>query len=311
MTISDLRKTDNFFLLAGPCVIEGEEMALRIADRIVKITDKLGIPYVFKGSYRKANRSRLDSFTGIGDEKALKVLRKVRETFGIPVVTDIHSAGEAAMAAEYVDVLQIPAFLCRQTDLLVAAAHTGKIVNIKKGQFLSPGAMRFAADKVVEAGNDQVMLTERGTTFGYQDLIVDYRGIPEMQTLGFPVILDVTHSLQPTSVPVDSTWVTAPDSGRLTRMAPKPIGSSRDGSISFLIASQINRPPIPHITTCCHCRFHRFPNSSCIHSPPCLNAILTQTAKRKRLPPRRGTTPMLGKSLALFHTNYGLSAVLT
>ena len=184
MTISDLRKTDNFFLLAGPCVIEGEEMALRIADRIVKITDKLGIPYVFKGSYRKANRSRLDSFTGIGDEKALKVLRKVRETFGIPVVTDIHSAGEAAMAAEYVDVLQIPAFLCRQTDLLVAAAHTGKIVNIKKGQFLSPGAMRFAADKV------------RGTTFGYQDLIVDYRGIPEMQTLGFPVILDVTHSLQ-------------------------------------------------------------------------------------------------------------------
>ena len=196
MTISDLRKTDNFFLLAGPCVIEGEEMALRIADRIVKITDKLGIPYVFKGSYRKANRSRLDSFTGIGDEKALKVLRKVRETFGIPVVTDIHSAGEAAMAAEYVDVLQIPAFLCRQTDLLLAAAHTGKIVNIKKGQFLSPGAMRFAADKVVEAGNDQVMLTQRGTTFGYQDLIVDYRGIPEMQTLGFPVILDVTHSLQ-------------------------------------------------------------------------------------------------------------------
>ena len=196
MTISDLRKTDNFFLLAGPCVIEGEEMALRIADRIVKITDKLGIPYVFKGSYRKANRSRLDSFTGIGDEKALKVLRKIRETFDIPIVTDIHSAGEAAMAAEYVDVLQIPAFLCRQTDLLVAAAHTGKIVNIKKGQFLSPGAMRFAADKVVEAGNDQVMLTERGTTFGYQDLIVDYRGIPEMQTLGFPVILDVTHSLQ-------------------------------------------------------------------------------------------------------------------
>ena len=189
-------KTGNFFLLAGPCVIEGEEMAMRIAEKIVNITDKLGIPYVFKGSYRKANRSRLDSFTGIGDEKALKVLRKVRETFGIPVVTDIHSAGEAAMVAEYVDVLQIPAFLCRQTDLLVAAAHTGKIVNIKKGQFLSPGAMRFAADKVVEAGNDQVMLTERGTTFGYQDLIVDYRGIPEMQTLGFPVILDVTHSLQ-------------------------------------------------------------------------------------------------------------------
>ena len=190
-TISDLKNSENFFLLAGPCVIEGEDMALRIAERIVKITDKLNIPYVFKGSYRKANRSRLDSFTGIGDEKALKVLAKVRETFGVPVVTDIHAADEAA---EYVDVLQIPAFLCRQTDLLVAAAKTGKIVNIKKGQFLSPGAMRFAADKVVEAGNPQVMLTERGTTFGYQDLIVDYRGIPEMQRFGHPVIL--THSLQ-------------------------------------------------------------------------------------------------------------------
>ena len=195
-TIADLTKTDNFFLLAGPCVIEGEDMALRIAERIVKITDRLNIPYVFKGSYRKANRSRLDSFTGIGDEKALKVLAKVRREFDVPVVTDIHAADEAAMAAQYVDVLQIPAFLCRQTDLLVAAARTGKVVNIKKGQFLSPGAMRFAADKVVEAGNDQVMLTERGTTFGYQDLIVDYRGIPEMRSFGHPVILDVTHSLQ-------------------------------------------------------------------------------------------------------------------
>lgn len=194
--ITDLKKADNFFLLAGPCVIEGEEMALRIAEHIVKVTDRLGIPYVFKGSYRKANRSRLDSFTGIGDEKALKVLEKVRQTFDIPVVTDIHAAQEAEMAAEYVDVLQIPAFLCRQTDLLVAAARTGKIVNIKKGQFLSPGAMRFAAEKVVEAGNDQVMLTERGTTFGYQDLVVDYRSIPEMQSFGYPVILDVTHSLQ-------------------------------------------------------------------------------------------------------------------
>jgi 2-dehydro-3-deoxyphosphooctonate aldolase (KDO 8-P synthase) len=151
---------------------------------------------VFKGSYRKANRSRIDSFTGIGDERALKVLRKVRETFGVPVVTDIHAADEAAMAAEYVDVLQIPAFLCRQTDLLIAAAKTGKVVNIKKGQFLSPQSMRFAAEKVVEAGNPQVMLTERGTTFGYQDLVVDYRGIPEMQAFGHPVILDVTHSLQ-------------------------------------------------------------------------------------------------------------------
>ena len=188
--ISDLKRDDMFFLLAGPCVIEGEDMALRIAERVVKITDKLHIPYVFKGSYRKANRSRLDSFTGIGDKKALKILAKVRSTFDVPVVTDIHTASEAEMAAEYVDVLQIPAFLCRQTDLLVAAARTGKIVNIKKGQFLSPAAMRFAADKVVEAGN------ERGTTFGYQDLIVDYRGIPEMQSFGHPVVLDVTHSLQ-------------------------------------------------------------------------------------------------------------------
>ena len=194
--ITDLKKADNFFLLAGPCVIEGEEMALRIAEHIVKVTDRLGIPYVFKGSYRKANRSRLDSFTGIGDEKALKVLEKVRQTFDIPVVTDIHAAQEAEMAAEYVDVLQITAFLCRQTDLLVAAARSGMIVNIKIGLFLSPEAMRFAAEKVVEAGNDQVMLTERGTTFGYQDLVVDYRGIPEMQSFGYPVILDVTHSLQ-------------------------------------------------------------------------------------------------------------------
>ena len=195
--ISDLRKKDgNFFLFAGPCVIEGEDMALRIAERIVKITAKLDIPYVFKGSYRKANRSRLDSFTGIGDEKALRVLEKIRKTFDVPVVTDIHSAQEAGMAAEYVDVLQIPAFLCRQTDLLVAAAQTGKMVNIKKGQFLSPEAMGFAAQKVVEAGNDQVMLTERGVTFGYHDLLVDYRGIPVMQSFGHPVILDVTHSLQ-------------------------------------------------------------------------------------------------------------------
>ena len=196
MNIEALKNSENFFLLAGPCVIEGEDMALRIAERVVTMTDRLNIPYVFKGSYRKANRSRLDSFTGIGDEKALKVLQKVRDTFGVPVVTDIHAPEEAAMAAEYVDILQIPAFLCRQTDLLVAAAKTGKIVNIKKGQFLSPGAMRFAADKVVEAGNSQVMLTERGTTFGYQDLLVDYRGISEMQTFGHPVVLDVTHSLQ-------------------------------------------------------------------------------------------------------------------
>lgn len=196
ITVNDLNKSENFFLMAGPCVIEGEDMALRIAEKVVSITEKLNIPYVFKGSYRKANRSRIDSFTGIGDEKALKILRKVGETFDIPTVTDIHETTEAAMAAEYVDVLQIPAFLCRQTDLLVAAANTGKIVNIKKGQFLSPAAMRFAVQKVVDAGNDNVMITERGTTFGYTDLVVDYRGIPEMREFGFPVIMDVTHSLQ-------------------------------------------------------------------------------------------------------------------
>ena len=196
ITVNDLKDKDNFFLMAGPCVIEGEDMALRIGEKVVGITNNLNIPYIFKGSYRKANRSRLDSFTGIGDEKALKILRKVGETFGIPTVTDIHETTEAAMAAEYVDVLQIPAFLCRQTDLLVAAAKTGKIVNIKKGQFLSPGAMQFAVQKVADAGNDNVMITERGTTFGYTDLVVDYRGIPQMQQFGYPVIMDVTHSLQ-------------------------------------------------------------------------------------------------------------------
>lgn len=197
MTIRDLTAGDNFFLLAGPCVIEGEDMAMRIAERIVAMTAERGIPYVFKGSYRKANRSRLDSFTGIGDENALRVLRRVRETFNIPVVTDIHSAEEAEMAAEYVDVLQIPAFLCRQTDLLMAAAKTGRIVNIKKGQFLSPEAMKFAAEKVVsEGGAGKVMLTERGTTFGYQDLVVDFRGIPTMRSFGYPVVMDITHSLQ-------------------------------------------------------------------------------------------------------------------
>ena len=193
---NDLKNKDNFFLMAGPCVIEGEDMALRIAEKVVGITNKLNIPYIFKGSYRKANRSRLDSFTGIGDEKALKILRRVGDTFGIPTVTDIHETAEAAMAAEYVDILQIPAFLCRQTDLLVAAAKTRKIVNIKKGQFLSPGAMQFAVQKVADAGNDNVMITERGTTFGYTDLVVDYRGIPQMQQFGYPVIMDVTHSLQ-------------------------------------------------------------------------------------------------------------------
>ena len=196
ITVNDLKNRDNFFLMAGPCAIEGEDMALRIAEKVVGITNKLNIPYIFKGSYRKANRSRLDSFTGIGDEKALKILRRVGDTFGITTVTDIHETAEAAMAADYVDILQIPAFLCRQTDLLVAAAKTRKIVNIKKGQFLSPGAMQFAVQKVADAGNDNVMITERGTTFGYTDLVVDYRGIPQMQQFGYPVIMDVTHSLQ-------------------------------------------------------------------------------------------------------------------
>lgn len=196
MNINDLTSTKQFFLLAGPCVIEGEEMALRIAERVAEITARLGIPYVFKGSYRKANRSRIDSFTGIGDERALGILGKVRERLGIPTVTDIHETHEAALASEFVDVLQIPAFLCRQTDLLIAAARTGRIVNIKKGQFLAPDAMRFAAQKVVDAGNPNVMLTERGTTFGYTDLVVDFRGIPRMQAFGHPVVTDITHSLQ-------------------------------------------------------------------------------------------------------------------
>ncbi|MDR0871987.1 MAG: 3-deoxy-8-phosphooctulonate synthase [Prevotellaceae bacterium] len=187
---------DNFFLIAGPCVIEGEEMAFDIAEKLVKITERLQIPYLFKGSYRKANRSRLDSFTGIGDEKALKILQAIGKQFNIQTVTDIHTAEEAALAAEYVDVLQIPAFLCRQTDLLVAAAKTGKIVNVKKGQFVSAESMQFAAQKVAESGNPNVMLTERGTMFGYQDLVVDFRSIPAMQQFGYPVMLDVTHSLQ-------------------------------------------------------------------------------------------------------------------
>ena len=225
-TLDKLTDSDNFFLLAGPCVIEGEDMALRIAEKITEITTRLQIPYVFKGSYRKANRSRLDSFTGIGDEKALKILRKVGETFGVPTVTDIHETHEAAMAAEYVDVLQIPAFLCRQTDLLVAAARTGKVVNIKKGQFLSPGAMQFAAQKVVDAGNRQVMLTERGTTFGYTDLVVDYRGIPQMQAFGFPVVMDVTHSLQQ---PNQTSGVTGGMPALIETIAKAAIAVGADG----------------------------------------------------------------------------------
>ena len=196
--LPNLRYTDtnNFFLIAGPCAIEGEKVAFEIATHIYELCERLKIPLIFKGSYRKANRSRLDSFTGIGDEKALKILRKVGETFQIPTTTDVHSDAETRLAAEYVDVLQIPAFLCRQTNLLVAAAKTGKQVNIKKGQFLSAAAMAFARQKVVDSGNRNVWLTERGTTFGYQDLVVDFRGIPQMQSFGSEVIMDCTHALQ-------------------------------------------------------------------------------------------------------------------
>lgn len=186
----------NFFLIAGPCVVESREICFDIARKIVDITDKLSIPYIFKSSYKKANRSKHDSFTGIGDKAGLEVLRDIRKEFKIPVVTDIHSPEEAYFASQYVDVLQIPAFLCRQTDLLIAAAKTGKIVNIKKGQFLSPESMKFAVEKVVQSGNNHVILTDRGTMFGYHDLIVDFRGISEMKRFGFPVVLDVTHSLQ-------------------------------------------------------------------------------------------------------------------
>ena len=187
---------DGFLLIAGPCVVEDRDMVMNIAEHINGLSEKYQLPFVFKASYRKANRSRIDSFTGIGDDKALKILKEVGEQFSLPVITDVHSPEEAEKAAEYVDVLQIPAFLCRQTDLLVACARTGCAVSVKKGQFLSPGSMKFAADKIVESGNSRVLITERGTTFGYQDLVVDFRGIPEMQLFGYPVILDVTHSLQ-------------------------------------------------------------------------------------------------------------------
>jgi len=226
--LDKLKFTDsnNFFLMAGPCAIEGEEIALRIAERIVSITDKLQIPYIFKGSYRKANRSKGSSFTGIGDEKALKILEKVGNTFGIPTVTDIHESAEAAMAAAYVDVLQIPAFLCRQTDLLIAAAKTNKVVNVKKGQFLSAGSMKFAVEKIVESGNNRVILTDRGNTFGYQDLIVDYRGLPEMQSFNVPVVMDCTHSLQQ---PNQSSGVTGGKPELIATIAKAAIAVGADG----------------------------------------------------------------------------------
>ena len=219
-------RPDRFFLMAGPCVIEDETSPLFIAETLKNICQKLDIPLVFKGSYRKANRSRLDSFTGIGDEKALKVLQRIGKEFELPVVTDIHTAEEASMASEYVDILQIPAFLCRQTDLLVAAAKTGKTVNIKKGQFLSGEAMGFAVEKVRQSGNDKVMLTERGSMFGYQDLVVDYRNIAVMQKFEVPVILDVTHSLQQ---PNQSSGVTGGQPEMIGLIAKAGIAAGADG----------------------------------------------------------------------------------
>ena len=217
--------SNNFFLLAGPCAIEGEEMAMQIAEKVVTIAEELRIPYIFKGSFKKANRSRIDSFTGIGDKKALKILQKVSETFKIPTVTDIHTEQDAAMAAEYVDVLQIPAFLVRQTDLVVAAAETGKVVNLKKGQFMSPESMKHAVTKVTDSGNEKAWITDRGTMFGYQDMVVDFRGIPTMKQYA-PVVLDVTHSLQQ---PNQFSGVTGGRPALIGTMAKAGIAAGVDG----------------------------------------------------------------------------------
>jgi 2-dehydro-3-deoxyphosphooctonate aldolase (KDO 8-P synthase) len=216
----------NFFLIAGPCVVEGEELVMEVADSVFSLCKNLGIPYVFKASYRKANRTSASSFTGIGDEDAMKLVKKVGETFGLPTTSDIHAHDEAAEAAKYFDILQIPAFLCRQTDLLVAAAETGKVVNVKKGQFVSGEAMKFAVDKIRKAGNDKVMLTERGTTFGYQDLIVDYRNIPIMQSHNVPVIMDCTHSLQQ---PNSSSGVTGGNPQMIGTIAKAAIATGANG----------------------------------------------------------------------------------
>ena len=226
--IPDLRHLDSgmFLLMAGPCVVENETMLRQVAETACRITERLRIPYIFKASYRKANRSRIDSFSGIGDLEALRMLGAIRKEFGVPVVTDIHNPEEAAMAAEYVDVLQIPAFLCRQTDLLVAAAKTGKALNIKKGQFLSPEAMAFAAGKVRDAGNPNILLTDRGTMFGYHDLIVDMRSIPSMQTLGYPVVMDITHSLQQ---PNQGSGVTGGQPAMIETIGRASIAAGADG----------------------------------------------------------------------------------
>lgn len=220
------KQSTNFFLIAGPCVVENTTMPLEIAKRIADICGKLQIPYIFKASYKKANRSKLDSFTGIGDLQGLELLAEVKQKLGIPVITDFHTEEEARLAAQYVDILQVPAFLCRQTDLLIAAAKTGKVINIKKGQFLAPEAMRFAVEKIHQSGNEKVMLTERGTTFGYQDLVIDFRGIPEMQKTQMPVIVDITHSLQQ---PNQSSGVTGGRPDLIETIAKASIAVGADG----------------------------------------------------------------------------------
>src|SRR5450432_3429470 len=216
----------NFFLIAGPCVVESEELVMEVAAKVSGICRELGIPYVFKASYRKANRTSSGSFTGIGDETALALVKKVGQTYGLPTTSDIHAHDEAGPAARYVDILQIPAFLCRQTDLLIAAAETGKIVNVKKGQFLSGGAMKFAVEKIRKAGNDRIILTERGTTFGYQDLVVDYRNIPWMKELGVPVVMDCTHSLQQ---PNQTTGITGGNPKMIGTVAMAAIAAGANG----------------------------------------------------------------------------------
>ena len=227
-TINNIKhhKNGNFFLIAGPCVIEEEKITMEIAEKISNISEKLKIPFIFKGSYKKANRSRIDSFTGIGDKEALKILKEVRERFRIPVLTDIHSANEAPIASEYVDILQIPAFLCRQTDLLIAAAKTGKVINIKKGQFMSPESMKHAVNKVRKSGNNRIILTDRGSMFGYEDIVVDFRGIPSMKAFQVPVVVDITHSLQR---PNQKAGITGGRPEMISTIAKASIAAGADG----------------------------------------------------------------------------------